>query len=431
MDITLNKDYNDETLLSAFYKIIRDNLDLIVNGLENAGEAAAAAQQTADSKLDAVPIASTTTLGGIKLYSRGGQNSSGLIVDTDTGVVYVACANNGGITRDGAGGLKITDGGVSSTKLANGAVTADKLGNDISIATKAQVEAPPEVGGNHLITASNAQYLSGESFVSDFFKFMMKKYDIAGVEEFCEWIEQQTANEAVTTAKIANGAVTSLKLANGAVTATKLADGAVTADKLASDISIATKQEVLDNDGNHLITAQNAQWLNGEAYVRCFEDRMYMTYNIAGVQELIDWIDENVLQLNNLKTYSNNPQRIGTWVDGTPIWRIAVQQDISDLNREDKSISVSFPVQDQTNLFIINEYMRIIYDSDGIVDDHKLSAIQAGMYDLPSWISTNTEYDKISGWIEFVTPENNILTTVAQTQDLTDEDTLAEMEETS
>lgn len=112
----------------------------------------------------------------------------------------------------------------------------------------------------------------------------------------------------------------------------------------------------------------------------------------------------------NLQKYSTTPQRVGTWIDGTPIWRVAIQQTVSDEGRKDGAVFPILPVQNPMAPFIVNEYMRLIYTDDCVVDDIGLSPISGGCYDISKWAS-NTNYDKISGWIEFATPESNLKTT--------------------
>lgn len=147
MAINLNKDYDDETLLSVFYKIMRDNLDAIVkeieqhktagtidhpngsvttaklaNGVVTSDKLSESVKSEIESKLDIVPVASETTVGGIKLHSKNGKNISGLQV-YDDGTAVVLLKVDGGLSIDGAGQLRIR-----REEATNNILTTSELG---------------------------------------------------------------------------------------------------------------------------------------------------------------------------------------------------------------------------------------------------------------------------------------------------------------
>ena len=60
---------------------------------------------------------------------------------------------------------------------------------------------------------------------------------------------------------------------------------------------------------------------------------------------------------SSARFYSNNPQKIGTWIDGTPVWRVEFEGHPSSLDYSDKSYSVKdlLSLKNQDNAFVINQ----------------------------------------------------------------------------
>lgn len=139
----------------------------------------------------------------------------------------------------------------------------------------------------------------------------------------------------------------------------------------------------------------------------------------------------------NKNAYATTPQRIGTWIDGTPIWRYAFSMDYSDsicmlgffggsyVPSDFMDIALSNFLRDWTTVHgIINSYcevMRVDYPFGDVVPRHNESSIDGGvLFDLSKLTSAirsilKSDIDAgdtpiINGWVEFITPESNIIT---------------------
>lgn len=170
-------------------------------------------------------------------------------------------------------------------------------------------------------------------------------------------------------AELAAGSVTTVKLANSAVTEAKIQDGAVSVDKLADE----------------------------------------------------------------LKTYSATPQKVGYWIDGTPIWRVAFDSvELTETTYSAYTLpyvytsAVIIPATNYDEVHLINSAVSLggndMVDCPLLCGDGMLMNSESGTITLVWKIGTNgsgrfsvatTSEESspiISGFIEFATPESNITT---------------------
>lgn len=334
---------------SEYYNVnlFNDNMDKVDAAIEDAK----------DVTPERVGYASIEQAGVIKpLTGRvNGQtvNRSGLVI-SDNGTTYVNTRADRGITRDSSGQI-----GINPSTQAETDAGAETY-KPITPKTLRNLKKVYEVDSTKTTTGSNTLHIT-----------------IPGVASYDDLIGK--------TIKVYTGEYINTKTQNIYLNVNGLGGRVILRAPL--DNSIGTYTYAPYEINRYMIM---------ELYVS--ESDVRWTDPIGGVTG----------ELRNMQQYSTSPQRIGTWVDGTPIWRVVIQQSISEQDREDKAIHISLPVKDWTVPFVVNDYMRLIYDTDCAVDDCKLPAFSGGGYALPSWISVNTTYDKISGWIEFATPESNI-----------------------
>lgn len=129
---------------------------------------------------------------------------------------------------------------------------------------------------------------------------------------------------------------------------------------------------------------------------------------------------EVVFEVQRPHIYSTTPQRVGTWVDGTPIWRFAFDitftSDEEDMFREERAFYPSYPVKDANDIWVVNECVMLkpLGGSPCIIDDVALNRSMGGWY-LPADFGSLPPKDEsrpmgVIGWIEFVTAEDNLKT---------------------
>lgn len=130
----------------------------------------------------------------------------------------------------------------------------------------------------------------------------------------------------------------------------------------------------------------------------------------------------------NLMEYSSTPVQIGTWVDGTPVWRWAFEYTFTDEDKSSTSGSIfseklyyipynNFLAKDHpVRLLDYNFLLTVDSDNPCLIDDVPIGANsryqQSGGFST-SWVVELPEsglqnFTGISGWIEFATPESNI-----------------------
>ena len=367
-----------EKYMVAVFNENMDTIDTILKQIaDNSGG------DVPDNVVTTDDVATITQAGIIKLYNSGGTNRSGLLVQAD-GALLVNTNPAYGTQRTGDG--KLTTAG----------------------ATEAEIDA----GTNEYKPITPATI-----------KYAVEKYAPGG----------GGITGPIGTDDIEDDAVTQPKIADGAVTAEKLADGAVTYDKIDdSDNKLVRYNDEISNEGNQYlvsdcftIAAQSDKFL----FPSDFE---YPTANKTSMPKIIDElynrqvttsmvadkaitaakIADGVIPSAGLITYSNTPQRIGTWIDGTPVWRLAFDAEVAPGTPD--TVQITFAA-DGDNVRVLNCKAWLTMDYNHI-DTTELQPYGEGSY-----YSTNTANGKLEiykswngpenhtyGYIEYVTPESNL-----------------------
>lgn len=108
--------------------------------------------------------------------------------------------------------------------------------------------------------------------------------------------------------------------------------------------------------------------------------------------------------------YSETPQRIGTWIDGTPMWRVAIKITLTNADftagyYELKSKDLGIIEVGKTDSFILSAYLHAGFPPYGMLDS---APIEIGDELRIGLNGISTSYSIINGYIDFVTPEDNI-----------------------
>lgn len=349
-------------------------------------------KQIADSSGGGVPdnvvttddVATITQAGIIKLYNSGGTNRSGLLVQAD-GALLVNANAAYGTQRTGDG--KLTTAGATEAEIDAGA-------NEYKPITPATI------------------------------RYAVEKYAPGGGGGI---------TGPIGTDDIEDDAVTQPKIADGAVTAEKLADGTVTYDKIDdSDNKLVRYNDEISNEGNQYLVS-DCFTIAAQADEFLFpSDFKYPTANKTSMPKIIDElynrqvttsmvadkaitaakIADGVIPSAGLITYSTTPQRIGTWIDGTPVWRLAFDAEVAPGTPD--TVQITFAA-DGDNVRVLNCKAWLTMDYNHI-DTTELQPYGEGSY-----YSTNTANGKLEiyktgngpenhayGYIEYVTPESNL-----------------------
>ncbi len=241
---------------------------------------------------------------------------------------------------------KIADYAVTTIKLGQGAVTNNSIGND---AVDSRAIADGAVGTEHIASAAVTSGKIADGAVTGD-KIAEKTIQSRNLDDNCV-ITPRITDKAVTTQKIADYAVTTIKLGQGAVDTRTIADAAVTADKLSEKYIKAKESTVLDQefpDGDYSTIIYRIEDSYEDPNKGLTETCSH--YILSGVKD-DEYVWEKILtgtissENTSFCGYSTTPVRIGTWIDGTPIWRKAFEytftaEDLSSF-KEEKSASVS------------------------------------------------------------------------------------------
>lgn len=279
---------------------------------------------------------------------------------------------DGSVTAD-----KIKDGAVSSSKIASGAVGAEKIAS--GAVTEAKIAdyavtvtklAIGSVNNNRIVNDSvDTRTIADSAVTTD------KVKDGAITEN-------KLADYSVTTTRIAQGAVNNRTLADGAVTESKIADRSITAFKIADGAIIAQHlspksingDKIMDYvvDDNNLVhsyvksdifttdTSQGLKQKTDPKYIELRELTAQVTPGDTGIhkrsyylnteyndrEEPTTYVWSELLTEDNVRskipngvidpdktsfcTYTETRQKVGTWIDGKSIYRIAFDHTFTD-----------------------------------------------------------------------------------------------------
>ena len=261
------------------------------------------------------------------------------------------------------------------------------------------------------------------------------------------------ADGAVNESKIEDKAVTEVKLADGAVTESKIADYSITADKFSDtlmetiDIAINTAETAnltantayetansaitTANSANNTAvsaaadasiakdtadfaseTAKNSQTTADLAMEVASQANNSAEGITVAVNALSDDISNLTDQFNKVGIYTATPQKVGTWVDGTPVWRVVVERAITDSERSEghiyfneEDLHFSEYVGVATGAYI-NGYAYVTYSDGGVGEGVILTPFEPFTFTYGGEIPA--DYTKVISWVEFATPEENL-----------------------
>lgn len=117
-----------------------------------------------------------------------------------------------------------------------------------------------------------------------------------------------------------------------------------------------------------------------------------------------------------LTRYDETPQEIGAWINGKPVWRQAFHHkftadEISDIKNDGYwQLWNYISIKDVNKVFVLNHSatMTPFEDNPCVIDDYPLTPSDSGLTVAinPDWFINDTP--GIYGYIEFVTPADNI-----------------------
>lgn len=124
------------------------------------------------------------------------------------------------------------------------------------------------------------------------------------------------------------------------------------------------------------------------------------------LQEIEDGINSaKAPQLYNATT----PIQIGTWIDGTPIWRLAFDVDLpeDDIAWSDKNYVPDYKTKNSSNIRKINAkaFVRAAVASSS---DEECTVTIMGTFDMPPNATYDNGFRGVYGFVEFATPVSNI-----------------------
>lgn len=116
------------------------------------------------------------------------------------------------------------------------------------------------------------------------------------------------------------------------------------------------------------------------------------------------------LQKRKFEQYRTSPVQVGTWIDGTPIWRIAFKRTLTQAEINANSVNIADLVSigsDIYNSFVINSRAYIYLGSPCVIDDIACGQLTSGSFALdmykPSGVTLAAGNDGIYGFVDHVT----------------------------
>ena len=318
----------------------------------------------------------------------------------------------------------IQSGAITSDKIGSDAVTTEKLVNDVVTADKLADNAVAT--GNIQVHAVTTDRLAYKSVTTN--ELGDKVVTTRTLADKCVTNYQMGDNavetyaikdKAVTTNKIADYAVTTIKLGQGAVDTRTIADAAVTADKLSEKYIKAKESTVLDQefpDGDYSTIIYRIEDSYEDPNKGLTETCSH--YILSGVKD-DEYVWEKILtgtissENTSFCGYSTTPVRIGTWIDGTPVWRKAFDTTLTELDISDGVWGLTGFVGNRPGLkAIINSYVFTFVNNDYFVarrlleeDDGDGSGYRAESFVLPT---SSKVGDIVRGYVDFVADEDDV-----------------------
>lgn len=116
--------------------------------------------------------------------------------------------------------------------------------------------------------------------------------------------------------------------------------------------------------------------------------------------------------------YSETPLQIGTWIDGTPVWRLAFESEVAADTTDE--ILITFAASDNNvRVLLCKVWLTMVSEGYGVSN---IDSYEVDPNGEKTYYSTNSSAGKLSiikgtatpenrvyGYIDFVTPESNIL----------------------
>ena len=327
------------------------------------------------------------------------------------------------------------NGNIDAANLKNGAVTADKLGTGAVTTAKL---AAKSVTGAKIADYTIEQNQLAQGCVAN------NRIQNGAVDSRCLAADAVTgekiAANAVGNSELAANAVTAAKLADNAVTTAKLADNAVTAAKLADEYAFSGNEadasdletepakvssgfsEVKDDSGLILPGGYTDGGIidvktdNGvaELFIGTKANEApgifarSWIYRGGTHDALSDWARLAYEDDVNKYDLTEVPRRIGTWIDGTPIWRIAVKYTITEQDITNGYIILEMPVKNNGNYFVLNQFIQQGSGSPSVVDDVPCEYRGQKEWGINSNLAQEGYRTLIYGWVDFAAKASDL-----------------------
>ena len=403
-------------------------------------------------KADKDTVASTTQLGMIKLLaSSSGVNRSGLIVDPETGVTYVAARFDRGLYRDGAGQLYINpateeevSGGTEEYKPVTPKTLksiVDGVRTEISQKVDAgTIASTTQLGLIKLASNTTGMNMSGIIVNEDGSVSInaISRYGIMLMNGILG-LNPATA-EAVARGDEQYKPVTPKTLRSNVYikseTDNKIAD--LDGKKVDKNTVASTTQLGMIKllaSGSGVNRSGIAVDTNGVAYINARSDRGIsrdgagqLGINPATQVEVNAGTEQykpvTPKTLSPFVKYSSTPTQVGVWVDGTPIWRVAFDREFTKADAPDIWFDKAFRIIDLIDVWKDYDLVRLFLNSEieantgfeatpelNIIDNYACIHDNSYWWDLPenAMLDDDTVL-RIGGFVEFVTPASNIKT---------------------
>lgn len=188
-------------------------------------------------------------------------------------------------------------------------------------------------------------------------------------------------------------------IADGSVTTDKVADYAITQGKLAQAAVV------------------NNRISSGAVDERCLASNAVTTVKVADKAITAAKIADGVIQSAGLITYSTTPQRIGTWIDGTPVWRLAFEAEVA-ADATDEILITFAADDDNVRVLLCKVWLTMVSEGYGVsnIDSHEVDpngekTYYATMSDagkLSIIKGTASPENRVYGYIDYATPESNL-----------------------
>ena len=127
------------------------------------------------------------------------------------------------------------------------------------------------------------------------------------------------------------------------------------------------------------------------------------------LKDMSDKVDGMSEYVDGMSEYSETPKRIGAWIDGTPIWRMAINYNLSDMAIADAAYNYFDDIGISDKIIIVLGGRAMLTGTvPAAVDFVDCTLYPSGTFEWDKTTQQGSGYTHLVGYIDFACDEEYI-----------------------